>query len=112
MPHQLPTACAVNLGSLIQLYIHAGQRRQIDDGAVAGLFPDILADDQRGEQLGVAEQVGRLGTENLCQNVVDGTVGGGEHLESQRRHNDDGDKVGDVDQRLRCALEPFAAQLI
>ncbi len=50
MPHQLPTACAVDLGSLIQLHIHTGQRRQIDDGAVAGLFPDILADDQRGER--------------------------------------------------------------
>ena len=112
MPHQLPTACAVDLGSLIQLHIHAGQRRQIDDGAVAGLLPDILADDQRGKELGVAEQVGRIRAEDLGQHMVDGAVRGGEHLESQRRHNDDGDKVGDVDQRLRRALEPFAAQLI
>ena len=44
--------------------------------------------------------------------MIGDTVGGGEELIGQRRHNHDGDEVRDIHQRLGKALEPFAAQLV
>ena len=113
MPHQLPAAGAVDLGGFIQLGIDAGEGREVDDRAVTGLFPEVLTDDHRREELGIGHDVGGvLFAEHLDQHMIGDTVGGGEELIGQRRHNHDGDEVRDIHQRLGKALEPFAAQLV
>ena len=113
VPHQLPAAGAVDLGGFIQLGIDAGEGREVDDRAVTGLFPEVLTDDHRREELGIGHDVGGvLFAEHLDQHMIGDTVGGGEELIGQRRHNHDGDEVRDIHQRLGKALEPFAAQLV
>lgn len=95
MPDALKNVRAVDGGGLMQLGAHAGQRRNVDNGAVAHALPDARPNVHVGEQVRNAHEVDRLATARL-DDGVDKAGAGREEQVHHSYQNDGGDEVGHV----------------
>ena len=106
----LPAARAVQHGRFVQGGIDTGQGGEIHDGAVTEALPHVTDDHRPGEDFRVAEKIHR-GQPQRVEDQVDGAAAG-QDVHQNTGHDDPGQEVGDIDQRLIEALELVRTQLI
>ena len=99
MQNALELVGAVDDGSLVQLRVDAGQRRDIDDGVVACPLPDVRPHIDVAEHAGFGEE--RHGAQaQQVQQMIDDAALAEEYIEHADQ-NDGGDEVGRVGDHLR-----------
>src|SRR5919199_1791849 len=100
-PQPLPPSRPVDNRCLVQGGVDVQQRRQIDDGGVAGLLPDQLGGDQRLEQGWLGHDIDRRQPE-IAQGMNE-DARAAKYLLPQRDHDHPRDEVGQVDDALNNA---------
>ena len=110
MEHLLPVARAVDGRGLVQIHVYAGDRRQIDDGAVAEFLPDVGKDQREGEPFVVAQKDNAFAAQRHDQLVDQAAAAQQLHKDTRQQHPRN--EVGQVDHGLHRALEAAGAQLI
>ena len=107
VPHALHSPRAIDLGRLVQIWIDAGDRRQVDDRSPTDVLPDHGGDDDRQERVHLLQEQPRLGAENAdC--AVDDAV----HGPHDAADHDPGHEVRQVADGLERLLPGDLAHLV
>ena len=110
MPDALQAARAVNGRGLVQRRVDARERGQVDDRAPADILPDVGGDEDGAEVARVGQQACALHAQH-GQHVVDQAVRLAK-LRQQAAHDDDGDEVRHVRDRLDDVLIAVVGHLM
>ncbi len=107
----VPAAGPVDRGRLIQARIDRGQRGDVNDAVPSDVLPHVRPDIDAAEPSGRADQIGRIPAEQFVQ-IADQAGARGEQDQHQPDHDDRGDKVRHVRDRLEKPAEPVCPHLI
>ena len=110
MDHLFPAAGAVNGGCLIELNIHRGKRRHIDDTVPAKSLPDVGYHIDSPKIFWLGHKRNRFAAHDL-PNSVDKSIAGykGQNHAANYHHRDE---VRHIDNSLDRLFKPLRAKLI
>ena len=111
VPDLLEVARAVDGRGLVQLRVHRGDGREVDDGSPADVLPHVGEDDQREERGLQSHDEDGIVAERLAD-VVHHAAVGREERAHQGDNDDPGDEVRQVADRLDHALVLRQVQLV
>ena len=112
MPDHSPAPESVDSASLVKLLVNAGDCGHIQNGIPANILPDVRDRDDRPEIFALREEQDRIvddpeADKHLIDDALAAEAGG-----DNTRHNDPGNKVRQIGDRLRHALELRAPQFV